>query len=118
MPSARRSGSIAVAATKRCPTPSSTTRSSTRRTRPPSGTGSWTIRANPRSRSWRLDAVVVEIKGYRGEDAKDKKATMETSWLPAVNRLGQHGRWAFAEFGEVYRIESEFEAKVEKEFAA
>jgi type III restriction enzyme len=60
--------------------------------------------------------LVVEIKGFRGEDAKDKKATMETYWVPGVNRLGDYGRWAFAEFGDVYRIESDFEAKVEAEF--
>jgi type III restriction enzyme len=60
--------------------------------------------------------LVVEIKGYRGEDAKDKRATMETHWVPAVNNLREHGRWAFAEFGDLYKIESDFKAKVEKEF--
>ena len=28
--------------------------------------------------------LVVEIKGYRGEDAKEKKTTMETYWVPGV----------------------------------
>jgi type III restriction enzyme len=60
--------------------------------------------------------LVVEIKGYRGEDAKDKKATMETYWVPGVNHLGTHGRWAFAEFTEVFAMEADFEAKVESEF--
>ncbi len=60
--------------------------------------------------------LVVEIKGYRGEDAKDKKLTMETYWVPGVNNLKAHGRWAFAEFGEVYKIESDFKAKVEGAF--
>jgi len=60
--------------------------------------------------------LIVEIKGYRREDAKDKKATMETYWAPGVNNLKQYGRWAFAEFTEVYQIEAEFEAKVEAEF--
>jgi len=36
--------------------------------------------------------LVVEIKGYRGEDAKEKKATMETYWVPGVNNLGTYGR--------------------------
>ncbi|HOO50077.1 MAG TPA: hypothetical protein PLK94_02195, partial [Alphaproteobacteria bacterium] len=58
----------------------------------------------------------VEIKGYRREDAKDKKSTMETYWIPGVNNNGQFGRWAFAEFTEVYQIESDFKAKVEKAF--
>jgi len=60
--------------------------------------------------------LIVEIKGYRGEDAKEKKATMDVYWVPGVNRLGTHGRWAFAEFTQLYTIESDFKAKVEAEF--
>jgi len=60
--------------------------------------------------------LIIEIKGYRREDAKDKKATMDTYWVPGVNNLKQFGRWAFAEFTEVYQIETDFEAKVEAEF--
>lgn len=60
--------------------------------------------------------LIVEIKGYRREDAKEKKATMETYWVPGVNNSGKYGRWAFAEFTEVYQIESDFAAKVEAEF--
>jgi len=60
--------------------------------------------------------LVVEIKGYRREDAKEKKSTMVTYWIPGVNHLGTHGRWAFAEFCDVYEIESDFEAKVESHF--
>jgi type III restriction enzyme len=60
--------------------------------------------------------LVVEIKGYRGEDAKEKKITMETYWVPGVNHLCTYGRWAFAEFTEIYQIESDFKAKVETEF--
>jgi len=60
--------------------------------------------------------LTVEIKGYRGEDAKDKKATMDTYWVPGVNNLGTHGRWAFAEFGDVYQIETDFKARVASEF--
>ena len=57
--------------------------------------------------------LIVEIKGYRGEDAKDKKATMDTYWVPGVNGLGTFGRWAFAEFTDVYEIEAEFGKLVE-----
>jgi type III restriction enzyme len=60
--------------------------------------------------------LVVEIKGYRREDAKEKKSTIETYWIPGVNNLKQYGRWAFAEFTEVYQIEEDFKAKVEAEF--
>jgi type III restriction enzyme len=60
--------------------------------------------------------LVVEIKGYRREDAKEKKSTMDTYWVPGVNNLGTYGRWAFAEFTEVYQIEADFKAKVESKF--
>jgi type III restriction enzyme len=60
--------------------------------------------------------LIVEIKGYRREDAKEKKATMETYWVPGVNNLGKYGRWAFAEFTEVYQMQADFEAKVETAF--
>jgi type III restriction enzyme len=60
--------------------------------------------------------LVVEIKGYRREDAKEKKSTMDTCWVPGVNNDGRYGRWAFAEFTEVYQIESDFKSKVEAEF--
>ncbi|MDZ7752657.1 MAG: DEAD/DEAH box helicase family protein [Gammaproteobacteria bacterium] len=60
--------------------------------------------------------LVVEIKGYRGEDAKDKKTTMDTYWVPGVNNHGRYGRWAFAEFTDVWEMQSDFEAKVAAEF--
>jgi type III restriction enzyme len=60
--------------------------------------------------------LIVEIKGYRREDAKEKKSTMETYWIPGVNNLGTYGRWAFAEFTEVYAMQADFAAKVEAEF--
>jgi type III restriction enzyme len=60
--------------------------------------------------------LIVEIKGYRREDAKEKKSTMETYWVPGVNNLKQYGRWAFAEFIEIYEIETDFEAKVQSQF--
>lgn len=60
--------------------------------------------------------LIVEIKGYRGEDAVEKKSTMDTYWVPGVNHLGNYGRWAFAEFTEVYQIEADFKTKVEGEF--
>jgi len=60
--------------------------------------------------------LVVEIKGYRREDAKEKKATMDTYWVPGVNNLGSYGRWSFAEFCDVYEMQSDFQAKVEEKF--
>ena len=60
--------------------------------------------------------LVVEVKGYRREDAKDKKKTMDVYWIPGVNNLGSFGRWAFAELTDVYAMEEDFEAKLEAEF--
>jgi type III restriction enzyme len=62
--------------------------------------------------------LVVEIKGYRGEDAKDKANTMDAYWVPGVNNLGTYGRWAFAEFKEsVYAIAANFDALIERAVA-
>jgi type III restriction enzyme len=58
--------------------------------------------------------LVVEIKGYRGEDAKEKRATMETYWVPGVSHLGTYGRWAFAELTEVFQINAEFDEHIRK----
>ena len=60
--------------------------------------------------------LIVEIKGYRREDAKEKKSTMDTFWIPGVNRLGTHGRWAFAEFCDVFEMQDDFAEKVQAEF--
>ena len=62
--------------------------------------------------------LIVEIKGYRREDAKDKKNTMETYWVPGVNNHKRYGRWAFAEFTDAWEMQSDFEAKVEEHFNA
>jgi type III restriction enzyme len=60
--------------------------------------------------------LIVEIKGYRREDAKEKKTTMETYWVPGVNNLKEYGRWAFAEFTDVYDIGPDFDLKVKERF--
>ena len=60
--------------------------------------------------------LVVEIKGYRREDAKDKRNAMENHWVPGVNNLGRFGRWAFAEFGDVWDLEDDFTDKIQEEF--
>ncbi len=60
--------------------------------------------------------LIVEIKGYRREDAKEKKTTMEVYWVPGVNNYGKSGRWAFAEFTDVYEMQADFKEKVEAEF--
>ena len=86
-------------------------------------------RYGPETRKYRPDFIVlvddgkpdplnliVEIKGYRGEDAKEKKSTMDTYWVPGVNHLKSHGRWAFVEFCDVWQMQDDFAQKVEAEF--
>jgi type III restriction enzyme len=57
--------------------------------------------------------LIVEIKGFRGEDAKEKANTMRAYWVPGVNNLGKYGRWNFAEFTEVFEIEAAFNELIE-----
>nr|WP_207787622.1 hypothetical protein [Candidatus Thiosymbion oneisti] len=60
--------------------------------------------------------LIVEIKGYRREDAKEKKNTMEVYWVPGVNNHDHYGRWAFTEFTDLYAIEPELENKIKAAF--
>ncbi len=57
--------------------------------------------------------LVLEVKGYRGEDAVAKKETMETLWVPGVNQLGGFGRWHFAEFCDWAVMDEDFGKLVE-----
>ena len=58
--------------------------------------------------------LILEIKGYRREDAKEKRATSENYWVPGVNHLKRYGRWDFLELNELYTLESEFGKKTEE----
>ncbi len=60
--------------------------------------------------------LVVEIKGYRREDAKEKAGTIREYWVPGVNNLRAYGRWAFAEFMDVYEMQADFSDVVEQRF--
>ena len=57
--------------------------------------------------------LIVEIKGFRGEDAKDKANTMRAFWISGVNNLGMYGRWAFAEFTSVFDMDGDFDKLIE-----
>jgi len=61
--------------------------------------------------------LVVEIKGFRGEDAKEKKSTMETYWIPGINNRGDFGRWSFVELTDVWEMEKDFATKLERQCA-
>ena len=58
--------------------------------------------------------LVVEVKGYRRENEKNKQNAMRTYWVPGVNHLKTFGRWAFAEFTEVYGMDEELEEIITK----
>jgi type III restriction enzyme len=58
--------------------------------------------------------LIIEVKGYRKEDAKVKRLTMENFWVPGVNYLGLYGRWAFAEFTEVFDMQEAFDRLVDR----
>jgi hypothetical protein len=60
--------------------------------------------------------LTVEINGYRREDAKEKKSTMDSYWVPGLNNLGNQGRWAFAEFTDVFQMQADFAQKVQEAF--
>ena len=47
----------------------------------------------------------------RKGDAQAKADTMHTLWVPGVNNLNQ-GRWAFAEFTDVFEIAKGFDALI------
>jgi type III restriction enzyme len=57
--------------------------------------------------------LVVEIKGFRGIDAKIKAEAAERLWCQAVNNHGGFGRWAFLEIRDRYDI-----ARTLREFVA
>jgi hypothetical protein len=69
-----------------------------------------------------MDATASGV--IHGEDAwypsdtLDKRSTIETHWLPGVNRLGTYGRWAFLELADPFAMEKQFgewiEARVKR----
>ena len=58
--------------------------------------------------------LIVEVKGYRHENVKLKSETMRTQWVPGVNNLGVFGRWAFEEFNDVFEMDKEFKALIDR----
>ena len=53
--------------------------------------------------------VVVEVKGRREADAEAKADTMHTLWVPGVNALKCHGRWAFLELRDPFQMGEDFD---------
>ncbi len=68
----------------------------------------------PQSKNFTKGFLVVTP----GLTIKDRltKAAIENYWISGVNNTGSFGRWAFAEFRDVFEMEDEFRKKMEKEF--
>jgi type III restriction enzyme len=60
--------------------------------------------------------LVIEVKGYRREDAVAKKEAIETYWIPAINHMKSFGRWAFLELDDPYLMESQIDQKIAEVF--
>lgn len=58
--------------------------------------------------------LVVEVKGYRRENVKLKSETMQQQWIRGVNNLRSFGRWAFEEFNDVFEMQKEFGALIDR----
>ncbi|MHB1939011.1 MAG: hypothetical protein ACYCOR_20925 [Acidobacteriaceae bacterium] len=60
--------------------------------------------------------LVVGDQGLPPRGREEKKPTMENYWVPGVNNLKTYGRWAVAEFTDVFEMETDFAKKVAAEF--
>ncbi len=58
--------------------------------------------------------LIFEVKGYRYENVKLKSETVRTQWIPGVNNLSLFGRWTFEEFNDVFEMDKEFKALIDK----
>ena len=58
--------------------------------------------------------VIVEIKAYHKQNAKNKKLTIEEYWLPSINRLRTYGHWDFVELRGIDTLEDDYTAKVQQ----
>lgn len=62
--------------------------------------------------------LVIEVKGYRRENVKLKSDAMLHKWVRGVNNLGTYGRWAFEEFTDVFEMQKEFSALIDRAIEA
>lgn len=47
---------------------------------------------------------------------RQRKAALESYWVPGVNNLKTHGRWGFVEFTDVFQMQEDFGKRVAAEF--
>ena len=53
--------------------------------------------------------ILIEVKGLRRDDVAEKSTAARDYWIPAVNNLGQYGRWAWAYCDDVSMFRSELD---------
>ena len=63
-----------------------------------------------RRRRWTLCHASKRI-GTKQDDEVGKLILIRVLWVPGVNRLGTYGRWAFAEFRDVYTMREGLELR-------
>lgn len=56
--------------------------------------------------------LIVEVKGQRGQDAKEKANALHAFRVPGVNNLRVFGRWPAAEYTAVFDMEAAFDQLV------
>ena len=61
--------------------------------------------------------LVAEIKGLKREEDREKIDAAATYWVPGVNNRGGCGRWAFAEFADLYEMETELARLIQEKRA-
>jgi type III restriction enzyme len=49
--------------------------------------------------------LIVEVSGQDLDSKKAKCEAARTLWVPAVNNLGEFGRWAFIEIGDPWVVQ-------------
>jgi len=58
--------------------------------------------------------LIIEVKGFRGHDARVKADTATNKWIPGINRNGKFGRWGFAELRSIYDFGPDLDAAIKK----
>lgn len=56
--------------------------------------------------------LIVEVKGWKDDQDRAKADTVRRRWIPAVNALGQFGRWDFVELTNVAALATELKHHV------
>jgi type III restriction enzyme len=56
--------------------------------------------------------LVIEVSGAQRRDKEAKVSTAWALWVPGVENLRSHGRWAFVECRDPWNAETEIRAAV------